>query len=309
MKHLSTHQKAVGALIIANIIWGGASPIFKYSLQSIPPFTLAFFRFGIATVLLFPFVHKELHTFTNEVENWKEIVLFALFGVTINITFFFLGLTLTQSINAPIIASSGPIITIAFSALFLKERPTIKKILGTLIAFLGVLLIIIQPLLEKGLDASILGNIFLFLATLAAVGNILVGKKIMKRYSPLPLTFWAFLIGTITFVPFVIPELIHFPILDSRAFVGVAYGALLSSAVAYSLFAWGLSKIEASEVGLFTYIDPVFAIILAYPLLGEKPTPFYLLGAILVFAGIFVAEKRIHYHPINKLIKNSSFKF
>ena len=304
--HLSTRQKAILALIVTNIIWGGASPIFKYSLQNIPPFTLAFLRFEIAALLLLPFVYKEFKNTHNEKENIKDIILFSLSGVTFNIIFFFLGLKLTESINAPIISSSGPIFIIIFSLIFLKEKFEKKEFIGSVISFSGILLIVIQPLFQKGFDGSILGNIFLLLATLGAVGQTLIGRKLTQKYPPLPLTFISFVIGSLTFIPFAATEVGHLPPLDLRGIVGIVYGAIFSSALAYSLFAWGLSKMEASEAGLFTYVDPIVAIAIAYPLLGEKPTIFFAFGAIMVFAGIFIAEGRINYHPLDKFIREKT---
>lgn len=301
LSRLSTHQKAIFALIIANIIWGAASPIFKLALQNIPPFTLALSRFAIATLILFPFVHKELHRFVNEVKNWREIIGYALTGVTINIIFFFLALRLTTSITAPIIGSSAPIMLLIFAAIFLHEQTTIKKVLGAVISFIGVLLLIIEPLLDKGIDGSIVGNLLLVIATLGAVGQTIYGRKLAHKYPPLSLTFWAFFIGSLTFVPFAIPEFLNFPTLDIRGISGIVYGAVFSSTIAYSLYAWGLSKIEASEAGLFAYIDPVIALVLAYPLLGERPTAYFAFGSVLVFAGIFLAEHRLNYHPFKRL--------
>lgn len=301
--HLSTHKKAILALIIANIIWGGASPIFKYSLQNIPPFTLAFLRFNIASLLLLPFVYSDLMKYMKETKlYWRSILWYGLTGVTINITFFFFALQMTESINAPIIGSASPIVTIFLSSYFLGERPTRSKILGALIAMAGVLVIIFEPMLETGLDSHLLGNFLLIFAVLAAVVQTLIGRPLTQKYPPLLLTFWAFVIGNFTFVPMLLTELPTMPVLDGKAFLGIAYGAILSSFAAYSLFAWGLSKIEASEVSLFAYIDPVVAIIIAYPLLGEVPNSLFILGSTLVFLGIYVAERRIPYHPIHKLL-------
>lgn len=301
MSHLTTRQKAILALIVCNIIWGAASPIFKLALQNIPPFSFAFFRFALATVILLPFVHKDLHHFINAVTNWKQIVGYALTGVTINILFFFSALKLTTSITAPIIGSAGPIAIIIFGAIFLHEKTTIKKIIGSIVSLFGVFVLIIEPILDKGLDGSILGNLFLMIATLGAVGQTLYGRNLAHKYPPLPLTFWAFFIGTLTFIPFALPELRSFPILDWRGLLGIGFGAIFSSAIAYSLFNWGLSKIEASEAGLFFYIDPIIALLIAYPLLGEKPTPLFILGSVFVFLGIAVAEGRLNYHPFHKL--------
>lgn len=303
LARLSGRQQGILALIVANIIWGAASPVFKYSLQNIPPFTLALLRFFIATLILFPFIHKDLHNFRKQVDNWKEIVGYSLCGVTINIIFFFLAIRMTTSITAPVIGSAGPIMLIIFGAIFLGEKITIGKVIGSAVSAVGVLLLIIEPLLDKGIGGSIVGNLFLVIATLGAVGQAIYGRKLAHKYPPLPLTFWAFLIGTVTFVPFAVPELLNLPPIDGRGILGIIYGAVFSSTIAYSLFAWGLSKIEASEAGLFAYMDPVVAIVIAYPLLGERPTVLFAIGGILVFAGILIAEKRLNYHPVRRLIQ------
>src|SRR3989344_9043080 len=113
---LSKHHLAIFALIIANIIWGAASPIFKWSLQDIQPFTLAFLRFFIGALLLLPFTLHNLHI---QKRDWVKLSLLSLSGITINISFFFIAIQMTSSINAPIIASAAPVFIIVGSFLFL----------------------------------------------------------------------------------------------------------------------------------------------------------------------------------------------
>ncbi|MFN4213035.1 MAG: DMT family transporter, partial [Microgenomates group bacterium] len=123
------------ALIITNIIWGGASPIFKFALQNIPPFTLAFIRFFFAGLLFLPFVFFYYQKLS--LKRWLEVFLVSFFGIFVNITFFFLGLQKTESINVPIIASSGPVFLYIFSIIFLKEKPKLKVFSGVMISLLG----------------------------------------------------------------------------------------------------------------------------------------------------------------------------
>lgn len=295
------HRQAILALIVANIIWGAASPIFKLALQNIPPFTLAFLRFWGASFLLLPFVIKDLYIAR---KDWLKIFLVAFFGITINITFFFMGLTKAPSINAPIIASSGPIFIYLFSILMLHEKPHNKVLTGLIISLTGVLIIVLQPILIRGLDSQIIGNLFFVLATLGSVGHAIYSKEIVSVYKPITVTFWSFVIGTITFIPFFLKEVWYnnpFYALDYRGWTGLIFGIFLSSALAYYLFEWGTQKIEAQEIGLFTYIDPLIAVIIAIPLLGEKITLVFILGSLLVFFGISLAEGRLHYHPFHKL--------
>lgn len=298
--HLSNLQKAILGLIIANIIWGAGSPILKWSLQSIHPFTLAFLRFYIGAIILLPFLKP--NSLTVKKSDWKSLCLMAVFGVNINIGFFFFGLLITPSINAPIIASSGPIFLTLLAMFFLKEHPGAKKILGGLIGLIGVLLILFQPILESGFKGSILGNIFLLLATFASLVPVFILKSIGKRYPITTLIFWEFIISSILFLPFVVYELTAFPlIIDQKALVGILYGAVFASAIAYIFSSWAIKFLTAADVGIFTYIDPIAAIVIAVPLLGEIPTATFLIGSLLVFGGIYIAEGRIHYHPIHKL--------
>ncbi|MBI4226106.1 EamA family transporter [Candidatus Roizmanbacteria bacterium] len=292
------------ALIIANIIWGAASPIFKFALQNIPPFTLAFIRFFFAGLLLLPFIKRFDITLSGK--EWMELILGAFFGISLNITFFFWGLQRAESINAPIVASSGPVFLFFLSVLFLKEKPQLKVFSGMIVALIGVILIILSPILFDGKNfafGELQGNLFFVLATLGAIMHPLLQKNVIAKIGAFRVTFVSFLIGAITFFPFMFIELRSWSLsqLNIQGVTGIIFGVFLSSALAYLLFNYGIAKIKTQEVGLFTYIDPIIAVLIAIPLLGEYPTVHFFIGSMLVFGGIFIAENRIHWHPIHKL--------
>lgn len=292
------------ALIVTNIIWGGASPIFKFSLENIPPFTLAFIRFFFASFFFLPFAVKYMRQL-----SWRsffEICLTSFFGISLNITAFFLGLKRTESINAPIIASAGPVMIFLLSVIFLHERANKRVFGGMLIALLGVLLIILSPIFLEGRQyvmGEVIGNLLILLATFGTVVNTLLNKHVLKTVHPVLLTYVGFLFSSLTFFPFMLRELgsWSFASLDYRGWTGIVYGVIFSSAIAYFFFNYAMSKLRAQEVGLFTYIDPVAAIVIAVPLLGEFPNVYFVLGSLLVFGGIFLAERRFPWHPFHKL--------
>lgn len=306
MKSLSVVQKAFLALVIANMIWGAAAPIFKLALTNIPVYTLAFWRFFIGALLLLVLLRKKAAIPLAGRRDAILLFAYAMFGITVNIIFFFEGLKRTLSINSPIITSGQPIMTMLFALVFLHEAFHLKKFLGMLLGTLGIIVIIIEPLIFTGVDGSIIGNLFLVIAAVAAVGQTIVGKKIVGKYNPLAFTFWAFLIGAASFLPMMIRELVTTPnlysALDWRGYLGLAYGAIFSSAAGYSLYAWGLSKIDATDTAIFSYVDPVVGTILGAWLLREPITTPFILGSILIFGGIFLAEGHLHYHLIRRLI-------
>lgn len=302
------------ALVIANLIWGAASPIFKLSLQNIPPFTLAFLRFAIASVILFPFAFS--HTKKLDWTTIGELCIVGFFGVTVNIAFYFMGLQNTQSINAPIISSSQPLFLYLFSIILLHEKANKKILFGLIISFIGVCVIIFSPFLRDS-QTTILdqmnafkGNLFLIIASMGSLAQTLLVKRLSKRVSWLPLTYVCFVFGAVSFLPFLQMEFKSwsFALLDIRGIMGILFGSIFSSSIAYSMFHYGISHVKAQEVGIFTYIDPIVGILLAMPLLGEYPNWFFIVGSTLVFIGIFLAENRIHYFPLQKMYEMLSIK-
>lgn len=298
---LSKNQLAVLSLIVANLIWGAAPPIFKWSLEDIQPFTLAFLRFSLAAVIIFPFVRKKLKIHS---EDWPILLFLSMIGLTFNIAYYFVGLKLSSSINVPIISSAAPIFIIIGSAIFLHEKPKRKVVQGTLISLIGVLIIVLRPVFEKGIDNSLIGNLLFVVSMGLSVFFTLLLKEISHKYNPLTLTFWIFLITSLSLVPLVFFEasqtsqLVYF---DAKSIIGIIFGAVFSSTIAYALLAFAIKYISANEVAIFSYTDPLIAIVIAKPLLGETVTSTFLIGSILVFLGIFVSENRLHYHPIHLL--------
>lgn len=294
------------ALIITNIIWGAASPIFKLALTNIPPFILAFIRFFFGgLIFILPAVY---HWQKMTIKDFSQIMLIGFFGVTVNITFFFLGLPKTTSINAPIIASAGPVFLFLLSVMFLKEKPRLKVFLGMMLSLFGVLIIILSPIFYNNLTihmGEVEGNIFFVFATLGAVTQTLISKKVLKKFNSYQVSMISFLFGSLTFLPFAVKEFEkwNFISLNFHGWMGIIFGVLFSTSLAYFLYYYGVSKIQAQEIGLFTYIDPIVAILIAIPLLGEYPTAWFIIGSVFVFIGIYIAERRLHWHPLHRFKK------
>jgi drug/metabolite transporter (DMT)-like permease len=299
---LSKNQLAVVALITANMIWGAAPPIFKWALHDIHPFTLAFLRFFIPALILLPFCWKKLHLKPNV---FFKMIIINLFGITINIIFFFQGLLRAPSINAALIGSSAPVFIILFSLFFLKEKPRKKLITGSLIGLLGVMLVLGAPLILDG-KLAVVGNLFYLFAMFGSVIAILILRGVAKKNDPVTLTFWSFLMGSTGFVPFFANEVHHYgflPHLTYQGLTGLLFGIFFSSLTAYFLQTWAIKYLTAADVSVFTYIDPVVTILIAAPLLGEFPDFIFVVGSVMVVLGILMAEGRFHWHPLHLFLK------
>ncbi|HVZ58451.1 MAG TPA: DMT family transporter [Patescibacteria group bacterium] len=300
---LSKYQLAILALITTNIIWGASIPIFKWSLESMPPFTFAFLRFFFASLFLLPFT---VHKLKISRRDLVSLFVLAIVGFVFQIGFLLLGLSISSSINSAIILTSAPVFLIIGSTFFLKERLSQRIIVGTLISLAGVVVIILRPVFDKGLDGTIIGNVLFVFSTLSLVGYSILLKNFVTHLKTITITWYLFAFAALIFFPFFLMESTQHQlkqILTPEATFGVLFGAIFTSIIGYLGYNYGIKTIKASEVGLFLYVDPIVTGLVAVPLLHEKITQIFLLGAMLVFVGIFIAERRIHYHPINKIFK------
>lgn len=299
---------AILALIFANIIWGAGFPIYKWTLEVVPPFTFAFIRFFFGAIILLPFIFKN---FKFAKEDIPKLVFVSIISITFQIPLLLFGLKLAPSINAPIIISAGPIILLGASIIFFKEKISTKLLAGTLISLLGVLILIFKPALEAGFSSGVLGNFLIFLSTICSVIQALIIKKIMKRNDPLVTVFLTFIIGSLFLLPAALIEYhsTGFFALNMQAFLGITFAVLFSSLLAYYFFFFSLKYINVSETGIFTYVDPIATILIAIPLLHETLSESYVIATVFVFLGIYVAEGKIHYHPFHLLRKSALDKF
>jgi drug/metabolite transporter (DMT)-like permease len=247
---------------------------------------------------MFPFMLKSKRIII-QFEDFYKIFLLALTGITFNIGLYYLGLSLSQSINAPIIASMIPVFLIFGSIIFLHEKLKLKALSGTIVSLIGVGIIIFRPIHQLSTAGSILGNIYLLLSVISLVSYTILLKKFKLKYHSSTIIFWIFFIATITFFPAFIFEnhkaSIH-QVLSFQGSLGILYGAILSSLVGQVFYNYSVKYLNANEIGIFTYLQPVVTALVAIPLLHEQITFFYLLGSLFVFLGLFIAELKLHYN-------------
>lgn len=297
----SNHKYAYLALIIAPIIWGATIPLMKITLQEIPIFSLAFIRFFAASLLFLPFIWKELKISKQHIPH---IIIVAVLGITLHMAFFFAGLKYTTALDTGIIVATLPILLLFFAHIYLKEKINKKIIIGGIIGTIGVGIIIAKDYSPSSSSFPLLGNSLILLSTICFVFYEIISKKLYKFYKPSIITFYSFLIGSILFIPAVFMEsqksLVWLQNLSQVSILGLIYGTIFSSFIAFSLWQWGLSKLEASRVGFFFYIDPLATTLFSVLLLSEKITLPFLIGGIFIFIGLFIAEKRIHHYHLLK---------
>ncbi|MBI2414794.1 EamA family transporter [candidate division WWE3 bacterium] len=308
------------ALLTATIIWAGAGPIIKLTLDYLPPFTFMVLRFVIVGAILLPYLLIALKRTPIDWADVPNIFWLGLFGQA-SIVLIFIGLKYTTAIDSSIINVLTPIATIAAGHYFYKERVNLVQKFGYGIATFGMLFIAIEPTLTTNgslvpTHLRIFGNLLIVIYQLTWPAYIVLGKRMMgeksdttnktfnyfhlhqmhKKYDSTLLTMLTFYVGLIVLIPFALWEIfgINTPqqiILNFPAILGLLYMAIFSSIVAYTLFEWGLTKIATSETAIYNYISPLFAIPIAMLFLGEKLSVLILCGMVVIATGVVIAEK------------------
>jgi len=295
------------AMIVTVAIWGIAGPVIKITLRDIQPFALLALRFLVSAVVISPilclYLKKNPDQVPRSFSEVGQLILLTLLGTTTTLTLVFLGIARTTALDASLIIATAPLFIILGGSVVcikgvvcLREKVTRLEKLGLAIALTGVGATVLQPLLEGGIFAggNLAGNLLVLASNISWTAFTLLTKEAFKRFSPLLVTATSFIFGFFTFLPLALIENPNLPSalirIPPSAWTGILYMSLLSSIVAYFAYAWAVSKIEASEAAVFAYLEPIFSVPFAYLWLGEVPTAAFLIGAIIIAAGVVISE-------------------
>jgi drug/metabolite transporter (DMT)-like permease len=282
---------AIFALFMVQLLYGLNYTIAKTVMNEnfIKPFGFVLLRVIGATALFWIisiFLPKE----KIDKKDYFKFFIAALFGVVINMLFFFKGLEYTSPIHAASIMVTVPIIILILSAIILKENVTKLKIVGVALALAGALVLTIYGKSTRVGDNVPLGNLFIFINAISYSIYVILIKKLTSKYHPFTFIKWLFLFGLIILIPFGYNELkvvewqtftpyISFSVLF--VIIGATFGTYLLNPLA-------LNKLKASTVGIFIYLQPVIAGLFALAM-GVDFIDSVKIGAMLIiFLGVYL---------------------
>jgi len=294
------HSQALIALTIASILWGITTPVLKWSLDGVSPFFFAFMRFSIAGVIFYVIARPPLRI---QKKHIPILLIALLVGTSLHIILAFYGIRMTTALNASFISMGSPFLTLMAGFVVFREKVRRNLIIGGILGLLGMLALVLGPLSQHNQSSTyIMGNIILSISiVLWIVYEIIAKKYLFPFYSIRTITFYAFLIGMLSVLPFAYKDIVAFSLssVEPKFIIGVFFTAIFSSVLAFSMWQWGVSKIEVSRVGFFIYLDPVTSSLLAIFLLGESFTPSIIIGTVFVLGGLYVAERKAHFPHIH----------
>lgn len=227
-------------------------------------------------------------------EHWPRLLLSAVFGMVINMLFFFKGLSLSTPINSSVIVTITPILVFVLSAVLIREKITILKGSGAMIGLLGGLtLILFGVQQEVGAPNIPLGNVLLLINALSYGMFLIVAKPLTKTYHPITLMRWLFLTAIIINLPIGWTEFreVDWVNMPFSALWRIGFVVVGTTFTTYLLNIFALKHLSASTIGVFTYLQPVIAIAFAIISGADELNFLKILASILVFLGVFMVSK------------------
>ncbi|MGG0293156.1 EamA family transporter [Bacillus pacificus] len=290
-------MKETCMLLVAVILWGTAIAPTKWALESIQPFTLLFIRLFFAGGICLLFSFKQLKkSVVHKQVPWKRMSLLSFTGVAGYFMFTSYGISLTSGLHVSIIDAALPLVTILFSAFFLKEKIQLNYWVGIVLGAIGVLLITI-PSSNGDQEVSLIGDILILLSTfLFAFYTVLLKRPKQEKYlSNNVFTTLTLIIGAFILLPFAMAETFYygFPKIETwKAGLSVIYLVIGATILAYWFWNRALEIVSASVSGLYLNALPLISIIASIVLLNESLTWRIVMGGSFVLFGVIWADKR-----------------
>lgn len=281
-------------LILVSFFWAGSFIVVEMATKQIDPIDLGFLRFCVATplmVLLVVFMRKPLVLPRKEIP-W--LIVLGLTGVTLLYLFQFLGIYYTNAPAASVLINTNVIFIAILSGLFLHEALTRKRIAGIILSFIGVVVIMFSDIWKQQMTFDnffVIGSILMLLSAFCWALYSFVGKRLLINYDNFVITMYAFVFGTLFYVPFVFSDI--GPALQEISLDGwlaVLYLALGCTLFGYLGWYHALKHIDASKAAVFLNLIPLFTILMSF-FLGADLTWLFLLGAALIIYGVYLTQR------------------
>lgn len=285
-------------LLLTVTFWAGNFIVGKYaSYYEVPPFSLNFYRWFFAWLILAPFTIPEILKHKEYIkQNYKLFLILGVTSITVFNSIVYYSLNFTQVISGVLMISTIPVMIMLFSSLLKIEKTNTFQIFGVLFSFTGVILIITKANLEilKDLDFN-KGDITMVIAMFSWALYSALLKKQTHKLSQLSLLEVIITFGLIFLIPIYLVEYqLGYRINLEKPFILIlGYVVLFPGLASFILWIKGISMIGANRSGVFLHLMPILSAIMAMIIFKEKFMIYHVLGAIFIITGIFLSNRKV----------------
>lgn len=285
--------------LLSITFWGVSFVSTKAVLDKLDPYTLLVIRFGIGSAFLFVLLVILREKIKIGLSYLPHLIILGILGVFIHQVIQATALLTIDASAAGWMISFSPVFTVILSMIFLNEKLSLTKVIGMILAIFGVFLITTVGA-DQDLKGSLhIGYFLMILSTLNwAVYSVLL-KKLRIPFSPLVITFYMSFLGFLLTLPFLLRNRGWEAIstLDRTEWGHLFFLGIFVSGVAYWYWAKALSVLEASQVSVFLYLEPLATLLAAIFFLQEKIMLISVIGGIIIIIGVIFVNGQVKRIP------------
>ncbi len=280
-------------LTLCSLIWAGNGVVGRAIRDTVPPAALAFWRWGLAALILAPVALPRLKGQSHVLlRHWKVLLLLGGTGISLFQFLVYTGLRYTNAVNAMLMNSAMPLAMMLVAWLIDRQRVTLRQTAGMVVSFFGILVIMNRGQWATLRDFSFNPGDLVILLGLPVWG---VYSVLLRRRPPgldgLALVFVLSVLGTAFLAPAYALEsrFLQAPLLTWSAVGAVLYVAVFASIVAYLLWNRGVDMVGPNKAGFTQHLIPAFGTVLAMLFLGEELHLFHAIGIATILFGVWLA--------------------
>ena len=286
------HPVLLYSLIAFTILaWSCNFVIAKAAISYLDAWSMTSFRIILSGALMLPIYFWTPHRAKIHSKDVWTFVILGFFGVVMNRGLFIVGLHYTTAGHSALIVAVGPVIILLLARMMKLEVITLPKVLGMALSFIGVIVLVGGDELHLR-SGGWVGDLITIGGTTGFAIFTVMAKKVAQHYDTISLNTFCNLAGAIIVLPLGIRQAarLDWSSVGWQGWTGLAYTAVISSVIAYLIYFWALKHVAASRLAACTYAETPIAAFLSIMLLGEKPTAALIFGAVLILAGVYLAE-------------------
>ena len=289
------------ALLLVALFYSINFFISKQLFLDVSPFAVLILRTSVGAIIFWGIAHVVKKEKIRK-EDWPRIILCAVFGVGVNLTFFLWGLSKTYEVNASVVMTTTPVFVFLIAWILKEETINKMKIVGLILSFSGAVLLSLTGGGFKVTAETIAGDMMVAINASSYAAYLVLVRPLTQKYHVFTIVKWVFLLGSIIVLPIGLSAFLSTPFMELsfNNYAQIAYVVIFITVAAFALNAWAMKRVPSSLVGIYVYLQPVLVAIMT-PLLTSRTTSLeqvLYIGIVLVgvsLVSIKTGGKQLHH--------------
>lgn len=281
------------SLLAVMCIWGYNMIVVKEALAELSPLAFNAVRFAVAALLLAVVLLLRESDIRVSLPDLRWLLLTGVVGNTVYQLFFINGINLSTAGNTAFMVATSPVWVAVLSAVLGLQIPDRRGWVGICISISGVAMVILGAGERITISSqTVWGDLLTLTGAVCWATYTLMTRRVLKRYSPLRVTAYAMVLGTVPLLLISTPSILaqDWTAVSPRGWLAVIYASVLALFAGYLVWSWGVGTLGSTKTAVYNNLTPVVAGILGYILLGEQWTLLRAAGAVFILLGLFLVR-------------------